>query len=40
MSQVGAPVPSPVLASAIATLGLGAPVDAAAERKARTAAWR
>lgn len=40
MSQVGAPVPSPVLASAISTLGLGAPVDAAAERKARAAAWR
>ncbi len=40
MTQAGAPVPSPVLASAIATLGLGAPVDAAAERKARSAAWR
>ena len=40
MTELGAPAPSPVMASAIAALGLGAPVDAAAERKARTAAWR
>jgi hypothetical protein len=29
-----------VMASAITALGLGAPVNAAAERKARAAAWR
>ncbi len=40
MTELGAPTPSPVMASAITALGLGAPVDAAAERKARSAAWR
>lgn len=40
MTEVGAPIPSPVMASAITALGLGAPVNAAAERKARSAAWR
>ena len=40
MTEAGAPSPSPVMASAITSLGLGAPVDAAAERGARTAAWR
>lgn len=40
MTEVGAPVPSPVMASAVTALGLGGPVAAAAERKARSAAWR
>lgn len=40
MTEVGAAVPSPVMASAVTALGLGAPVGAAAERKARSAAWR
>lgn len=40
MTEVGAPTPSPAMASAITALGLGAPVNAAAERKARSAAWR
>ena len=40
MTEVGAPIPSPVMASAVTALGLGAPVSAAAERKARSAAWR
>jgi len=40
MTEFGAPARSPVKAAAVASLGLGAPVDAAAERKARSAAWR
>lgn len=40
MTEVGAPTPSPVRAAAVSALGLGAPVDAAAERKARSAGWR
>lgn len=40
MTELGAPARSPVMAAAVASLGLGAPVDAAAERKARSAAWR
>lgn len=40
MTEVGAVIPSPVMASAVTALGLGAPVDAAAERRARSAAWR
>lgn len=40
MTEVGAAIPSPVMISAVTALGLGAPVGAAAERKARSAAWR
>ncbi len=40
MTEVGALTPSPVMESAVRALGLGAPVDAAAERGARSAAWR
>ncbi|MDP2259350.1 MAG: hypothetical protein Q8J89_06510 [Caulobacter sp.] len=40
LTEVGAAVPSAAMNAAITTLGLGAPVDVAAERKARAAGWR